>query len=249
VDGQSKSSATLSPTGTATFSTASLAVGTHVITAAYAGNPQYHASSARLTVGVGKSGTATILYPSADDNAFGQPITLVAEVLGGVSPTGSVTFYIDGIYVGTGKLNSQGKATLVVPTAFRTIMGLHVAAAFYWGDGQSFPSFSQGVSFTVHPAQVQLQLKVRDLVPNVYLDLDVTAVGLPSANDPYLDGVVIVEVDGDLRFKTTTRAFFGSLPFRVYNLFPGPHSFLVKLDSFNYGTATATLDVTVPGRI
>ena len=91
--------------GVATFKISTLDVGTHAITATYAGDGNFTGSAGSLVGGqvVSKSSTTAHLTRSTTD--AGQPFTFTATILpvapGGGSPTGSVTFMVDGIDRGT----------------------------------------------------------------------------------------------------------------------------------------------------
>src|SRR5205807_2384758 len=85
---------------TASFSTYSLAVGSHSITATYAGDGNFNAStSSILTQTVIKAGTSTALASSANPSVSGQSVIFTATVsvsspgsTAVANPTGTVTF-------------------------------------------------------------------------------------------------------------------------------------------------------------
>jgi hypothetical protein len=84
--------------GIATFTTSSLSVGRHTITAAYPGTDYYKSStSAKLTQTVNQASTKTMLASSATSSpvspamTFSEPV-VVAMAPGGDTPTGPVTF-------------------------------------------------------------------------------------------------------------------------------------------------------------
>ena len=82
----------------ATFvTTTALSVGSHTITATYAGNASIVGSSNTASTTVAKAGTTTKLTSSATSTGFGQAVTFTATVTGafpvaGTPPTGTVTF-------------------------------------------------------------------------------------------------------------------------------------------------------------
>ena len=71
---------TLNASGKATFSTCSLAVGSHTITVAYAGDANHAASLAKRAQTVRKATVATTLSSSIRSTAFGQSVTFTATV-------------------------------------------------------------------------------------------------------------------------------------------------------------------------
>ncbi|TMQ60533.1 MAG: Ig-like domain repeat protein [Candidatus Eisenbacteria bacterium] len=80
----------LDDSGVASFTTSSLSVATHAITAVYGGSAYYTAStSANLSQIVSKASTATALASSLNPSCAGQPVTLTATV-GAVAPGSGV---------------------------------------------------------------------------------------------------------------------------------------------------------------
>ncbi len=139
----------LDNTGKAVFQTATLAVGTHVITASYGGDPNSTAStSASLTQVVNGAPTSTTLGSSLNPSAVGQSVTFTATVSGtGGTPTGTVTFLDGAISLGTGGLTA-GKATLITSAL---AIGSHSITAQYGGDSTfggstSSPALAQVVN-------------------------------------------------------------------------------------------------------
>jgi hypothetical protein len=118
--------------GVAVFSTSSLAVGTHSITAVYSSDTGNYTTSTSTTVSqVVKKASTTVLTTSLTPSLFGQSVTFKVTVTGsGGTPTGSVTFK-DGVTV-------LGTATLFGGTASlataRLTAGTHNITAIYNGD-------------------------------------------------------------------------------------------------------------------
>jgi hypothetical protein len=127
--------------GDATLSLGSLAVGSHVITAQYAGNTSFGPSTAFVSVTV-KPGTsslalATSLTPSlaGSDVTFTATVTAVAPASG--TPTGLVKFLRDGTPIGTVNLTAAGIASL---TTNNLDVGANAITATYEGDSSFGPS-------------------------------------------------------------------------------------------------------------
>ena len=93
----------------ATLATASLAAGTHTLTATYDGNSNFTAStSSGIAQTVNKGATTTLLNASPSPSAYGQPVTFTVSVLSTAgTPTGSVTFMNGGSTLGTGTLSGR----------------------------------------------------------------------------------------------------------------------------------------------
>src|SRR5207237_5643232 len=84
--------------GVATFSTSSLSLGAHSISARFEGVAGFLPSTSATSVEtIGKVATATALIASVDRSTFARPVTYTATVTATVgTPVGSVTFY-DGV--------------------------------------------------------------------------------------------------------------------------------------------------------
>jgi len=144
VDGTSTFMATLT-NGKATFTTFSLPVGDHVVTANYNGDVNFSSSSsASFPQNVSPSNSSTVLSASANPSLLGNAVTITATVNavapGIGTPTGSVVFAIDGISQPAVNLVS-GQATITTSTLSG---GTHAITASYSGDG----NFNAGVSTT-----------------------------------------------------------------------------------------------------
>jgi hypothetical protein len=115
--------------GRATWTTSSLANGSHAITARYLGSASAAPSNSGVLVqAVGGSGwrnrsTSASVASSANPTAVGNPISLTATIVGSWSavPTGRVLFMIDGTVVG----DPSGVAvTLVSGTTVRAVLAV-----------------------------------------------------------------------------------------------------------------------------
>src|SRR5207244_607253 len=86
---------TLDSSGVATFTTATLTLGSHAITATYGGDTNFTGSDGTTTQTV-LAGTATVVTSAPNPSVFGQPVTFTATVTavppGTGTPTGTVTF-------------------------------------------------------------------------------------------------------------------------------------------------------------
>jgi hypothetical protein len=124
---------TVNGTGQATFSTSSLTVGGHSITAVYGGDSNYAGStSAVLTQSVIVTSSSVAISSSVNPSTFGQSVTFTATVTGsGGTPTGTVTFRDGATTLGSGMLNGSGQAAFA--TSVLTA-GTHSITAVYSGD-------------------------------------------------------------------------------------------------------------------
>jgi hypothetical protein len=134
--------------GTATLSTSALAVGTKLVTAVYAGDADFAASTSKAASQViGKASTTIGLTSPQNPAIFGQPITFTATVTPQFSgvPTGTVTF-LDGTKVLKTVSLSGGEASL---TTSALIRGVHNITAKY-NASTSFTGNSGALSQTVN---------------------------------------------------------------------------------------------------
>ncbi|MFI5120322.1 MAG: beta strand repeat-containing protein [Thermoanaerobaculia bacterium] len=132
----------LNGSGVATFTTAVLALGSHPITAVYAGDATYAASTSPVVNQVvnpsGGAPSVTTIVSSVNPSLVGQSVTFTATVTGsGSTPTGTVTFLDGATTLGAVALNGSGQASL--STASLT-QGSHSITAAYGGDATYAPS-------------------------------------------------------------------------------------------------------------
>jgi len=136
--------------GKAVFTTSTLAVGSHSLTAVYAGATAYAAStSAVVTETVTKASTATTVVSSADPVRAGHKVTFTATVAavapGSGTPSGTVLFYDGSVQIGSASL-SGGKANLTLSSL---TAGVHSISVSYAGSANYAGSVSAAVSQTV----------------------------------------------------------------------------------------------------
>jgi sugar lactone lactonase YvrE len=140
---------TISKSGIATFSTASLAAGSHSVTASYTGDASFAASSGTLLGGqpVNQASTSAVVVSSATPVVLGQAVTFTTTVgaqdPGVGTPTGTVQFYIDGNPAG-GPVSIGGSGTAMFSTATLPV-GVHTITASYSGDA-NFAASAGGLS-------------------------------------------------------------------------------------------------------
>jgi hypothetical protein len=76
-----------------------------------------------------------------------KPVTFTAQVSGnGGNPTGSVSFFADGVSMGNATLGGNGAATV---SSSKLAAGTHSITASYGGDGNDKPSISAAISQVV----------------------------------------------------------------------------------------------------
>jgi autotransporter-associated beta strand protein len=140
--------------GTASLGVSGLAVGSHSITATYGGDGNFNMSTNGniLSQVVERAATGTTLCSDLAPSVYGQTVTFTAKVSaaapGAGEATGTVTFFADGVSIGTGTL-SGGVTTLPISTLTG---GTHVITATYDGDPSFTASTSTGFNQTVTQA-------------------------------------------------------------------------------------------------
>src|SRR5271157_4610665 len=134
--------------GQARFSTANLAVGSHSITAVYAGslNPS---TSAVLTQTITKAATTASVVSSKNPSISKTVVTFTATVKSTTkgTPTGTVTFQDGGATLGTSTLIG-GQARF---STANLAVGSHSITVVYGGDGNFSPSTSPVLTQKVNP--------------------------------------------------------------------------------------------------
>ena len=142
--------------GVATFTTASLSIGTHNLVANYAGDATYPAGSASLLQVVGKGAATLALSSSPTSPVFGQPVTFTAQwgQSTGAGPTGQIQFS-DGPA-------ALGSAVMPAGTAALTVgslgAGSHSMTASWSGDANWGPATSAPLLQAVGKAQTTTAL-------------------------------------------------------------------------------------------
>jgi hypothetical protein len=138
--------------GKATFTTSSLSLGSHSITAAYPGAANFFASTSPvLTQTVQAVGaTSTSVVASVNPSVFGQAVTFTATVTSATpgTITGTVTFKDGAAVMGSGVI-SAGKAKFSTSTL---AVGIHSITAVYSGNAPYRTSTSPALSHTVNKA-------------------------------------------------------------------------------------------------
>jgi Bacterial Ig-like domain (group 3) len=202
--------------GIADLATLALTLGTHSITAVYAGDTDFIAStSSPIQQLVGA--TTTTLASATNPSEFGQSVTFTATVAavaaGGPTATGSVTFMDGTTVLGTSSLNNSGVATLATTSLSG---GTHSITADYQGDSASLASTSNAVSQVVNLAAtsttVTASVNPSVVGQTVVLTADVTAAaGTPTGSVTFTDGGTVlgttsVGASGTATLSTTALA-------------------------------------------
>jgi autotransporter-associated beta strand protein/adhesin HecA-like repeat protein len=157
VDGTAQTPAVSIANGQATFSIATLGPGNHTITAAYSGDSNFNTASpvalTQTVTAVTKAATSTAITSSVNPSILGQAVNFKATVSTGTAgvgtPSGTITFSVDGAPQPSVPLGSDGTATLSTTTL---AVGTHFIGASYSGDSTFNTSTSAPLTQTVNKA-------------------------------------------------------------------------------------------------
>jgi hypothetical protein len=131
---------TLNADGSAAISSVAFQAGTHSITAAYAGNADFAAStSLAYSLVVNPDTTVTILSAAPNPAAFGAPVLFNAAVSALAIPSGTVTFYDGATAIGTASVDANGNASF---TTSSLSVGTHPITASFGGSANFGASVS-----------------------------------------------------------------------------------------------------------
>jgi hypothetical protein len=136
--GVSLGSATLNAGGSTNFSVSSLPVGAtpDTITVNYVGDTNFSPSGGTAAQQVNKGDTTTTVTPSIASPVVGQSVTFTANVAAtppaAGTPTGTVTFFDNGVMINSAPLDATGTATVSFPLFAPA--AAHTITASYDGD-------------------------------------------------------------------------------------------------------------------
>ena len=233
--GTSLGTAAINTSGIAVLAINTLSVGTHSITAVFAGNTNYAGStSPALSEVINATATTTNLSASAASSLAGKPVVFTATVTSStLIPTGTVTFRDGGVSIGTGTLNAQGVATLSITTLS---VGNHSIVAVYGGDPNYITSTSVAVGELISLATPALTLTG----PVVPINAGTVASFVVSltTNGVAPTGTLTL-LDGTAAVAAQAVSAVGVFTFNVSSLTIGAHT-LTAVYSGDANNATAT---------
>ena len=182
----------LNGSGVATLSVSTLAIGSHSITASYAGAGSFTAStSAAVPLVIAAITTTTSLTALPNPATVGANVVLTSTTAAASgTATGTVTFFDGATSLGTGTLNGSGVAALTVSTLSG---GSHSLTASYAASGNFGASTSAAVTVLIN----QTTTTTVSASPNpaaqgasVVLTATTTATsGTPGGSVTFYDGV------------------------------------------------------------
>eukprot|EP01037_Dinobryon_pediforme_P015481 gene15481-15625_t len=234
-DGAAIGTATVA-SGGASFTTSALTAGPHTFSAAYSGDVDYLANTVSIDVMVKMTISSFTLSSSlGTTSTVGDTPSLTASDLANAA-TGTVTFYEDGVAIGTATVAS-GKASLMTPAL---TAGSHIFSATYSGDS-AYQTTTAALTVTVKIAISGFALALPvNAVPTSGQTLNLIAGGLANA----ATGTVTFYEDS-VAIGTATVAS-GGASFTTSALMAGPHMFSATYNGdLNYLASSASLSVVV----
>ncbi len=197
--------------GQATFTSSSLSIGTHQITAVYGGNSNYSAStSVVLNQVISTPTTTTSVTSSLNPATYGAAVTFTATVTGaGSTPAGTVTFMDNATALGNA-LIANGQAAY---TTSSLSPGTHTITAVYSGDNNSTASTLAVLSQVVAPATATTVV-TSSLNPSTYgasvtFTATISSTTSPTGTAVFMDNtttLAALALDGNGQATFTTSA-------------------------------------------
>ena len=217
-------SSPMNSTGQATLTVSTLSVGTHAITATFAGATNYAASTSNtLNEVVQETTTQVALSLGASSTLVGKTAVFTATVSSytGV-PTGTITFHDGSALLGSTPLSANGTGGFSTTTL---AVGTHTITAVYAGDGNYFPSTSTGLQEVVQLAQPSLILSG----PTGAVDAGTSTQFLSALTSPGLSPTGTISLlDGTAVLASDTVAGNGNFPFATATLRVGTHTITAR---------------------
>lgn len=236
---------TLNPSGVTEFSTTTLGVGQHAITATYdsTNDPNHQGSTSSVYTQTVLEGTVVSLVSSQNPSTVGQSVTFTATVTssagGGVPPTGTVTFNDGSTFLGAPTLNGSGVATFTTSTLTN---GVHQISAVYNGNAGAQV---QGSTSNVVNQDVQAAATIAVVSspnPSTYgVSVTFKATVMSAATSPATGTVNFL--DNGVSIGTGTLSGNpGAATFTTATLSVGTHPITVTYagDNYNTGSSSAT---------
>jgi hypothetical protein len=242
-------SGTLGSTAQASFSTTTLAAGSHSITAVYGSDSNYAASTSPTVTQVVNAapliGTTTTVVSSLNPATAGQSVTFTATVAGTTSnspvPSGSVIFYDGTTSLGSGSLNGSAQTSF---TTSALAVGSHSITAAYGASSTYAPSTSSALTEVVTAAPkaattTTISSSANPSVTGMSISFTATVTGV-GASTPDPTGTVNF-FDGATMLGSGTLNSSGTVSFATSSLTLGTHSVTAQyLGDSNYLASVST---------
>ena len=232
VDGTPQSPVALNSAGKASLKVSTLMAGVHSVVAVYSGDANYAAAnSPALTQTVNQAATTVTLTSSVNPAVYGQSVAFNAVVLaaspGAGTPTGTVTFTVNGTAQSPIPLDSGKSATLKLSTL---TPGQYTVTASYSGDPNYTASSSSSPALTETVGQASTTVSLGSSANpstaggTIAFTVTVAATG-PGSGSP--TGTVTLIIDGVAQAPVTLGTG-KSVTIKISTLSHGSHSITVS---------------------
>jgi subtilisin-like proprotein convertase family protein len=241
------SAVTVTASGQAIFTTSTLAVGIHPITATYNGTTAFQTSTSPTLNHTVRAVTTTALASTPNPSTFGQPVTFTATVTSGGNPVtqGTVTFTESATTLASNvAVNGSGQATFT--TSSPLSVGDHTIAATF--NGTTNLATSTGtVTQTVDQIATTTTLASSDSTTTFGEPVTFTA-SVTGGGSPVTVGTVTFRDGADV-LATIALDGAGQAGFTTSTLAVGDHTITASFNgATNFATSTSSpLDQVVDG--
>jgi sugar lactone lactonase YvrE len=232
-------SATLNSAGIATFPSSTLSIGSHSLTAAYAGDSLDGPSTSNpYTEVIDSTSIAITLATNASPALFAAPVVFRAQVNGtGSAPTGSVTL-LDGVTpLGTVALSASGDASFTLSTL---AIGSHTLTASYSGDTSHAATVSAAlIQKILQATTTTVSTPSLHVVAGTGFNVSASVVGVSGKP---LTGTVTF-ADGATTLAIVTADANGNASWNSSTLTVGQHSFTASYSGDTLDASSASAPV------
>jgi hypothetical protein len=236
---------TMNSNGIATFTTSTLALGSHTIIAKYSGDASNAASQAQLTQSVLQATTINV-SSSLNPSLVLQDVTLTAKIISSTPITsGTITFFDGAVSIGTGALDANSTATF---TTHALSAATHQITAKFAGDTNSVASTSAVYQQVVNRTPSTTMIAVNPSTATVGASVTLTAT-VASQGGPLVTGTVTFR-SGTVVLGTGNLDANGLASLTTTALAPGSNAInaVYAGDTSNLGSTSTSMTVTI-GRL
>jgi hypothetical protein len=250
VDGSTTAAATVNLSGgKASFKTSSLSAAAHTVQAVYNGDTTFAGSpSSTVNQTVAAADTTTALTSSKSPSGLGETVTFTATVAvkspGSGTPTGSVSFFVDGSTTAAATVNlSGGKASFSTSTLSH---GPHTVQAVFTSASSNFngsPSASIP-QMVLNASKTTIQTSKSPVLAGQAVTFTATVTPVQTGAAP-LGGTVTFLVDGVAVSGAITLGTNGQATFTTTSLKGGNHTITANYsgDSATAGSSASLTQV------
>jgi hypothetical protein len=228
--------------GTVSFPWNQFQDGTHTITAQYAGDANFVASTSNSVVITAGQQTPliTLVDAPAGTSVYGQSVTLTAQMWDQDHdtdwiPTGTIQFFDGATSLGTATVGLTGAATITLVGPTSLTVGSHSLTAQYSGDSDFSAITSTTTTHVVTKANsssVVTTTVSSSLNPSVYGDSVTLSVGVVSSVGSQPTGTVLL-MDGATSLGTLTLDSNGNASIMIPLFTAGTHTITVTYSGDN----------------